>query len=82
MIPEEKLPMPPKASSVIMTDLLIKSELHTNGSYSPPVQNPLNTDNNKDGSILSPPKPTINLAQKKDIPEGDANISLVSKDYH
>ena len=34
------------------------------------------------GSILKPPRPTINLMQKKDLPEGDATISCDSKDYH
>ena len=40
------------------------------------------TDNNKDGSVLSPPKPAINPVSKKDVPEGDGAISLDSKDYH
>ena len=39
---------------------------------SPQVQNPLSTNNNKGGSVLIPPKPTINLVPKKDIPGGDA----------
>ena len=71
------------ASNVIMGNLLIWSELHSNGSDSPQVQNlMIALKNNKGGSILSPPKPTINLVPKKDIPEGDATISWVSKDYH
>ena len=44
---------------------------------------PLRTDNNnKGGSVPSPPKPTINLVPKKDVPEGDATISWDSKDYY
>ena len=81
VIPEEKLPVLLKATSVIMSDLLIRGELHTNGSDSPQVQNPSSTDNNKGGSVLSPPKPVINLVPKKDIPGGDATISWDSKDY-
>ena len=46
------------------------------------VQKPLSTDNNKGGSVLSPPKPSINMVPKKDGPEGDATISTDSKDYH
>ena len=42
----------------------------------------MSTDNNKDGSILSPPKSTINLVPKKDVPEGDAIISWDSKAHH
>ena len=49
---------------------------------SPQVKNPLSTDNNKGGSVLNPPKSTINLAPKKDVPGGDATTSLDSKDYH
>ena len=71
-----------KATSVIMSDLIIRSELHSNGIDSPQVQNPLSINNNKDGSVLSPPKPTINLAPKKDVPGGDVTISWDSKDYH
>ena len=73
---------PPKATSVIMCALLIRSELHPNGRYSSQVQNPMSTDNNKGGSILSPPKPTINLVSKKAVPEGDAIIRWDSKDHH
>ena len=51
-------------------------------SDSPQVQNPISTDNNKDGSIQNPTKPTINMMPKKDVPEGDATISWDSKDYH
>ena len=82
VIPDEKLLVPPKASSVNMSALLIRIDLHSNGHDSPQVQNPMNTDNNKGGSILSPPKPTINLLPKKDVPEGDAIISWASWDYH
>ena len=66
---------PWKATSVIMSDLLIRSELHSNGSDSPQVQNPLSTDNNKDDSVVSPPKPTINLVPKTDVPGGDSTTS-------
>ena len=76
------LPVPSKATSINMITLLIRSELHSNGSDSPQVQNPFSTDNNKGGSILSPQKPTINTVPKKDVPEGDATISWDSKDYH
>ena len=44
-------------------------------SDSPQVQNPLSTDNNKSGSVLIPPKPTINRVPKKDVPGGDATTS-------
>ena len=60
VIPEEKLPVPLKATSVIMSDHLIRSELHSNGSDSPQAQNPLSTDNNEG---------------EKDVPDGDATIS-------
>ena len=69
-------------TGVIMSDLLIRSELHPNGSDSSHIQNPLSTYNNKGGSVLSPPKPTINLVPKKDVSEGDAAISRDSKDCH
>ena len=75
VIPHEKLPVPPKPTSVIMNALLIRSELHPNESDSPPVKNPMNTNNNKGGSTGCPPKSTINLVPKKDIFEGDATIS-------
>ena len=78
----EKLPMPLKATSVIMSDLLIRIELHSNGMDGPQVQTTLSTDNNKGGSVVSHPKPTINLVPKKDVPEGNATISWDSKDYH
>ena len=42
----------------------------------------MSTNNNRGGSIQSPPKPTINLVSKKDVAEGDATISWDSKDYH
>ena len=48
-----KLPVPPGATSVIMSTVLIRSEFHLNGSDSPQVQNPLSTDNNKGGSVPS-----------------------------
>ena len=77
-----KLPVPPKATSVVMSAFLIRNELHPNGSDSAQAQNPMNTNNNKDGSILNhPPKPTINMVPKKDVPEGDTAISWDSKDY-
>ena len=41
---------------------------HLTESDSPQVQNPLSTNNNKGGSVLNPPKPTINLVPEKDIP--------------
>ena len=44
-------------------------------SDSPQVQNPLSTNKNKGGSVQNPPKPTINLVPKKDIPAGDATTS-------
>ena len=46
------------------------------------VLNPLSTNNNKGGSVLNPPKPTINLVPKKDVPGGDTTTSWDSKDYH
>ena len=50
-------------------------------SDSPQVQNPLNTNNNKGGSIQNPPKSNINLVPKKDIAGGDATTSWDSKDH-
>ena len=49
---------------------------------SPKVQNPLSTNNNKGSLLLNPPKPTINLVPKKDVPGSDATTSWDSKDYH
>ena len=66
--------MPPEAISVIMSNILIRSVLHSNGSDSSQVQNPLSTNNSKGGSVLSPSRPTINPVPKKDIPEGDVTI--------
>ena len=54
VIPDEKLPVPSKASSVSMNAPLIRSELHSSGSDSPQFQNALSTDNDKGDSILSP----------------------------
>ena len=51
-------------------------------SDSPQVQNPFSTNNNKGGSVLNPPKTTINLVPKKDVPGGDATTSWDSEDYH
>ena len=51
-------------------------------SDSAQVQNPLGTNNNKGGSLLSPPKPAINLVPKKDVPGGDATTNWDSKNYH
>ena len=82
VIPEEKLPIANKGIQYIMSYLLIRSELHSNGGDSPQIQNPLSTNNNKGGSDLSLPKPTINLMPKKHVPEGDATITWDSKDYH
>ena len=45
-------------------------------------QNPSSADNNKGVSVLNPPKLTINLVPKKDVPGGDATTSWNSKDYH
>ena len=81
VIPDEELPLPAKATSVNMSALLIRSELHSNRSDSPHVQNSLSTDNNKGWSILHPPKPTTNLMPKKDVPEGDATFNWDSNDY-
>ena len=78
MVPDEKLSVSPKATSVIMSALLIRSEPHPNESDSPQAQNPMHTNNNKCGSVLTPPKPAISL-MSKDVPEGDATISW--KDY-
>ena len=69
--------VPPKAASVkIGVPIVWAPQLSE--SDSPQVQNPLSTNNNKGGSILIPPKPTINLVpkkKKKDIPGGDATTS-------
>ena len=82
VIPDEKLPVPPKATSINMSALLMTGGLHLIGSDSLQVQNPMSTDNNKGGSIVSPLKHAINMVPKKDVPEGDVTISWDSKDYH
>ena len=73
--------VPPKATSVKIGAPIMQAP-QLSESDSPQVQNPLSTDNNKGGSVLNPPKPTINLVPKKDIPGGDATTSKDSKDYH
>ena len=66
--------VPPKATSVkIGAPIAWAPQLSE--SDSPQVQNPLSTNNNKGGSVLIPPKPTINLVPKKDISGGDATTS-------
>ena len=40
MIPDEKLSVPPKATSVNMKSPLVRSELHESGSDSPKVKTP------------------------------------------
>ena len=72
--------VPPKATSVKI-GAPIEQTPQLSESDSPQVQNPLNTNNNKGGSVLNPPKPTIDLVPKKDIPGGDATTSWDSKDY-
>ena len=63
--------VPPKATSVKIGAAIVWAP-QLSESDSPQVQNPLGTNNNKDGSVLNPPKPTINEVPKKDIPGGDA----------
>ena len=72
--------VPPKATSVKIGAPIVWAP-QLSESDSPQVQNPLSTNNNKGGSVLNPPKPTINLVPKKDIPGGDATTSWDSKDY-
>ena len=73
--------VPPKATSEkIGAPIMQAPQLSENDS--PQVQNPLSTNNNKSGSLLNPPKPTINLVPKKDTPGGDATTSWDSKDCH
>ena len=74
-----KLSVPPKETSVSISGVLIRGDLHANGSDSLQVQNLVSTHNNKGGPILIPPKPTINLVPKMDVPEGDATINWDSK---
>ena len=60
VIPDEKLKVPPKASSVNIGAPRIQApQLHK--SDSPQVQIPLSTNNNKGSSPKSPPKPTQDL---------------------
>ena len=71
---DERMPSTTKATSVkIGAPIAWAPQLSE--SDSPQVQNPLSTDNNKGGSVLIPPKPTMNLVPKKDIPGGDATTS-------
>ena len=65
----------PKATGVNIGAPLVVWAPQYSESDSPKVQNPLSTNNNKGGSVVSPPKPTINLVPKKHVPEGDATIS-------
>ena len=78
----EKLLVPTKATSVNIGAPLVVWIPQSSVGDSPQVLNPMSTDNNKGGSILSCPKPAINLVPKKDVPEGDATISWNSKYYH
>ena len=71
---DERMPSTTKAKSVKIGAPIVRAP-QLSESDSPQVQNPLSTDNNKGGSVLIPPKPTINLVPKKDIPGGDATTS-------
>ena len=63
--------VPPKAKSVKIGAPIVRApQLSESGS--PQGPNLMSTDNNKGGSVVIPPKPTINLVPKKDIPGGDA----------
>ena len=73
--------VPPKATSAKIGAPAMQAP-QLSESDIPQVQNPLSTNNNKGGSVLSPPKPTINLMPKKDVSGGDATTSWDSKDYH
>ena len=67
VILNERMPIPPKATSVKIGASIVWAP-QVSESDSPQVQNPLSTNNNKGGSVQNPPKPTINLVPKKDIP--------------
>ena len=74
VILDERMPSTTKAKSVKIGAPIVRAP-QISESDSPQVQNPLSTNNNKGGSVLIPPKPTINLVPKKDIPGGDATTS-------
>ena len=65
MIPDEKLPVPPKATSVNIGAPIVQTP-KVRESDVLQVQNPLNTDNNRGSSTQTPPKPTHNLVLTKD----------------
>ena len=66
--------VPPKATSVKIGAPIVRAP-QLSEIDSPQVQNPLSANNNKGGSEVIPPKPTINLVTKKHIPGGDATTS-------
>ena len=65
VIPDEKLKVPPKTSSVNLGAPMIQAP-QLSKSDSPQAQIPLSTDNNKGSSPKSPPKPTQDLVHAKD----------------
>ena len=66
--------VPQKATSMNI-DAPIMQAPQLSESDSPKVKNPLSTNNNKGSLLLNPPKPTINLVPKKDVPGSDATTS-------
>ena len=79
-MPDEKIPSTTKGNKCEYrcTHSVSTSESESDNPW---VEYPLSTNNNKNGSVLNPPKPTINLVPKKDIAGGDAT-TWDSKDYH
>ena len=64
VIPDEKLPVPPKATSVNIGAPIVQAPQLSKGD-SPKVHTPIYTDNNKGSSTKSAPKPSHNLVPTK-----------------
>ena len=77
----KRFQVPPKATSVKIGPSIAQAP-QLSESDSPQVQCLFSTNNNKGVPVINPPKPTINLVSKKDIPGGDVTTRWDSKDYH